>query len=66
MTHPSPSVAPPAPVHAHPAAVVADLHRGRVRDLKILVVIREEVVWLSSNVPRPGGGAIMRTVDHLT
>ena len=66
MTHPSSSVAPPAPVHSNAHAVVARLDRGSVGDLKALIVVGEHPIRLSRYVPRTGGGAILGTVDHLT
>ena len=66
MTHPSSSVAPPAPIHSNAHAVVARLDRGSVGDLKALIVVGEHPVRLSGYVPRTGGGAILGTVNHLT
>ena len=66
MTHPSSSVAPPAPVHSDAHAVVARLDGGSVGDLKALIVVGEHPVRLSSYIPRTRGGAILGTVDHLT
>jgi hypothetical protein len=66
MTHPSSSVAPPAPVHSHAHAVVARLDGGRVGYLKTLIVVGEHPARLSRHVPWTRGGAILGSVDHLT
>jgi hypothetical protein len=66
MTHPSSSMAPPAPVHSHAHAIMTRLDGGRVGYLKTLLVVREHPTRLSRHVPRTGGGAILGTVDHLT
>ena len=47
-------------------AVVADLHRGCVGDLKELLVTVEHLRRLCENTPWLGGGAVQGPIDHLT
>ncbi len=66
MTHPSSSVAPPAPVHSHSHAVVTRFDGGSVGHLKTFLVVGEHPIRLSRHVPRTGGGAILGAINHLT
>lgn len=66
MTHPPPSVAPPAAVHTHSHAVMARFDGGGMRYLKDLLVVRKHPVGLSWYIPRTRGMAIVGSVDHLT
>lgn len=65
MTYLATPQAPLALVHAHTQAAMADLERGSVGNLKDLHVVLKHFPRLSTDVPWPRGGAILRTIHRL-
>ena len=61
----STSQALPAPVHAHAHAAVADLQRGSVGHLQLLLVVLEHLRGLDVDIPGARGDAILGAVYGL-
>ena len=65
MTHPPSPETLPASVETIAHAAVADLDRGSVGNLKMLLAVLEQLGWLGSYVPGSRGRTILRTVNQL-
>lgn len=65
MTHPASPQTLPAPVDARSRTPMADLDRGSVGDLKLLMAVLKELGRLGSNVPGPRGRTILWAINQL-